>query len=137
MFSCHYTQINRSTTLQEVKDLDAAGSISRNLNMSVIKDSVTVPDGGYTILRIHATNPGFWFFHCHIDFHAEIGMGIFLQVGEVNQMPKPPNRFPRCGNWKYMADEEEEPSCPVNSAMSTQFGPMVVMCVFYVTLLLN
>ena len=40
-------------------------------------------------------------FHCHIDFHAEIGMGLILQVGEIHQMPKPPHKFPMCGNWKY------------------------------------
>lgn len=51
-------QIGKSTTMQEVKDLDAAGNITRNLNMSALKDTITVPDGGYSIVRIHATNPG-------------------------------------------------------------------------------
>lgn len=53
-----YMQIGKSTTMQEVKDLDAAGNITRNLNMSALKDTLTVPDGGYSIVRIHATNPG-------------------------------------------------------------------------------
>lgn len=56
-------QIGKSTTMQEVKDLDAAGNITRNLNMSALKDTITVPDGGYSIVRIHANNPGtleFW-----------------------------------------------------------------------------
>lgn len=53
-----YMQIGKSTTMQEVKDLDAAGNITRNLNMSALKDTITVPDGGYSIVRIHANNPG-------------------------------------------------------------------------------
>lgn len=60
LHSCHMLilQIGKSTTMQEVKDLDAAGNITRNLNMSALKDTITVPDGGYSIVRIHATNPG-------------------------------------------------------------------------------
>lgn len=53
-----YMQIGKSTTMQEVKDLDSAGNITRNLNMSALKDTITVLDGGYSIVRIHATNPG-------------------------------------------------------------------------------
>lgn len=126
-------KIGKSTTMQEVKDMDAAGNITRNLNMSSLKDTITVPDGGYSIVRIHATNPGFWFFHCHIDFHAEIGMGFVLQVGEINQMPKPPHKFPVCGNWKYttpaLEDEEEEQvnKCPTNSTGSVHTTASVAL----------
>nr|XP_022321018.1 oxidoreductase OpS5-like [Crassostrea virginica] len=128
-------KVSRSTTLQEVKDLDAAGNITRNLNSSVIKDTVTVPDGGYTIVRIHATNPGFWFFHCHIDFHAEIGMGLILQVGEIHQMPKPPHKFPMCGNWKYTTpatedEDERETVCPTSSAGSVGFSVSLTVFTF-------
>ncbi|XP_061164932.1 uncharacterized protein LOC133173878 [Saccostrea echinata] len=130
-------KLKRSTTLQEVKKLNEAGNISRNLNMSVKKDTVTVPNGGYTILRIHATNPGFWFFHCHIDFHVEEGMGIILQVGEISQMPKPPYNFPRCGNWKYTTHVKEETGCPVNSANSLHYAPMALLIFIYVILLLK
>ncbi|XP_062583990.1 uncharacterized protein LOC134245749 [Saccostrea cucullata] len=105
--------------------------------MSVKKDTVTVANGGYTILRIHATNPGFWFFHCHVDFHSEIGMGVILQVGEINQMPKPPYNFPKCGNWKFTTPIEEETGCPANSAAGLQLEPMAVLFVTYVALLLK
>ncbi|KAK3090802.1 hypothetical protein FSP39_014772 [Pinctada imbricata] len=94
-------RLNSSTTLEQVKKLDEAGLLHRNFNYSVAKDTVTVPDGGYVILRIHATNPGFWFFHCHIEFHAEIGMGVVLQVGDVKDMPKAPKGFPKCGPWTF------------------------------------
>ena len=38
--------------------MDARGEISRKLHRAVKKDTVGVPDGGYALLRIHATNPG-------------------------------------------------------------------------------
>ena len=37
---------------------DAEGKLPRQLTDPIAKDTVTVPDGGYTILRLHATNPG-------------------------------------------------------------------------------
>jgi hypothetical protein len=29
-----------------------------------------------------------------------IGMGMVLQVGEIDEMIKPPPNFPRCGNYQ-------------------------------------
>ena len=49
----------------------AAGEIHRNLG-GPLKDVVVVPDGGYTIFRFRAWNPGWWIFHCHIEFHLEV-----------------------------------------------------------------
>lgn len=62
--------------------LDELKKMKRKLLNAPIKDTVTVPDGGYTILRFHARNTGFWLFHCHIEFHVEIGMALILKVGE-------------------------------------------------------
>lgn len=52
------SQLNTSTTVEFVKVLDAMGQIKRKLTRAVLKDTVTVPDGGYTIIRFKATNPG-------------------------------------------------------------------------------
>lgn len=30
-----------------------------------LKDTVSIPSKGYTILRFKADNPGFWLLHCH------------------------------------------------------------------------
>ncbi|XP_048239277.1 laccase-2-like [Haliotis rufescens] len=111
-------RVNQSTSLEEIKMMDEAGLIERNLETPIAKDTVTVADGGYTIIRFHADNPGFWLMHCHIDFHQSIGMGLIVQVGELNQMPRPPKHFPKCGNWQYKeeVDLEEKPRCPVNGA---------------------
>ena len=35
----------------------------------VRKDTVIVPYEGYTIIRFVVDNPGWWFFHCHIEIH--------------------------------------------------------------------
>ena len=52
------TRVGKNVTVEEVKRLDAEGLVHRNLNHAPIKDTVTVPDGGYTIVRFHANNPG-------------------------------------------------------------------------------
>lgn len=51
-------RLGENTSIQIVKHLDQAGHLQRNLKTAPLKDSVTVPDGGYTIIRFHATNPG-------------------------------------------------------------------------------
>ena len=38
--------------------MDRAGNITRKLSRAVLKDSVIVPDNGYTIVRFYADNPG-------------------------------------------------------------------------------
>lgn len=50
---------------------------------------------------------GYWLFHCHIEFHAEIGMALIFKVGEHEEMSPIPRNFPRCGNWKAMINQDE------------------------------
>ena len=38
--------------------LDRGGQLKRKLTKAPLKDTVTVPDGGYTIIRFKADNPG-------------------------------------------------------------------------------
>lgn len=59
-------RLGKNVTVEQVKALDAAGRIHRRLKNAPIKDTVTVPDGGYTIIRFLANNPGYWLLHCHI-----------------------------------------------------------------------
>lgn len=51
-------RLGSNTTVEEVKELDRKGLIKRKLHKAPVKDTVTVPDGGFTILRFHANNPG-------------------------------------------------------------------------------
>lgn len=86
-------------SMSTVKEMDEAGLIQRRLKGAPIKDTVTIPDGGYTIIRFVADNPGYWLFHCHIEFHAEIGMALVLKIGEHSEMKRPPKDFPTCSNY--------------------------------------
>jgi len=102
-------KLNDTTWAHEVEELDRQGQINRTLTKAPKKDTVAVPDGGYVVLRFYANNPGMWFFHCHIEFHAEIGMGVVFQVGEPNQFPPKPKRFPTCGSWEAgLSDPDNE-----------------------------
>lgn len=51
-------RIASNVTVDHIKALDANGLIQRNLIDAPIKDTVAVPDGGYTIVRFVANNPG-------------------------------------------------------------------------------
>ncbi|XP_043289847.1 laccase-2-like [Venturia canescens] len=89
--------VGSNCSLEMVKRANEAGMISKRLEGGPIKDTVGVPASGFTIVRFIATNPGYWFFHCHIANHVEMGMGFVLQVGDSREMIKPPPDFPRCG----------------------------------------
>ena len=51
-------QLNTYTSLDYVKQLDKEGKIKRNLTHGILKDTVAVPNGGYTVVRFVANNPG-------------------------------------------------------------------------------
>ncbi|XP_063393914.1 uncharacterized protein LOC134679036 [Cydia fagiglandana] len=123
-------RLGKDTTIEEVKAWDEAGLLKRNLKNAPIKDTVTVPDGGYTVIRFKADNPGYWLFHCHIEFHVEIGMALVFKVGEHKDMPPVPRNFPRCGN--YMPDNMiEHDTTPKpnddNHISITQWWPVIYM----------
>ncbi|XP_020300283.1 laccase-5-like isoform X2 [Pseudomyrmex gracilis] len=64
------------------------------------KDTVIVPNTGYTIIRFVANNPGWWFFHCHFSWHTATGMNVVFHVGRRSDLPPVPKDFPKCYNWK-------------------------------------
>lgn len=51
-------RLGTNTTVDFVKQMDTDGLIERNLVDAPIKDTASVPDGGYTIVRFIADNPG-------------------------------------------------------------------------------
>lgn len=99
-------RLGKNTTIEEVKRLDKEGRIQRKLHRAPIKDTVTIPDGGYTIIRFYADNPGYWLFHCHIEFHAEVGMALVFKVGEHEEFPPVPKNFPQCNSFMPFAPPE-------------------------------
>ncbi|KAH8329363.1 hypothetical protein KR074_008677, partial [Drosophila pseudoananassae] len=92
-------RLGENVTIEMVKQLDQFNLLKRNFDHPPVKDTVTVPDGGYTIIRFEASNPGYWLFHCHIEFHAEIGMALVFKVGNDDQMAPVPENFPTCGDY--------------------------------------
>ena len=89
--------LDSSFTTQKIKD---EGIPVANLNPKPVhKDTVLIPNKGFVRLRFRADNPGFWLAHCHFEWHLAIGMSFILQVGEVNEMPRPPEKFAKCNNF--------------------------------------
>ncbi|XP_064615588.1 uncharacterized protein LOC135479627 [Liolophura sinensis] len=120
-------QVNISTTMEAVKRLDAEGYIHRNYDNPVQKDTILVPDGGYAVLRFVADNPGFWLFHCHVQFHAQTSMGLVIQVGNDEDMPRRPKNYPKCSSWTFSGyDEDQNKSgqrtCPSNGSSLQPIG---------------
>lgn len=51
-------RLGHNVTVNDVEKLYNEGRIKKNLISPPLKDTVTVPDGGYTIIRFKASNPG-------------------------------------------------------------------------------
>ncbi|RUS81194.1 hypothetical protein EGW08_011059 [Elysia chlorotica] len=97
-------RLHQDISMDALKEMDARGEISRVRFKAPYKDTIPVGDRSVVIIRFRADNPGFWFFHCHIELHTELGMAMVIQSGEVSEMPQPPIAFPKCKSWE-MDDE--------------------------------
>lgn len=45
------------------------------------KDTISINGDSYTVLRFTADNPGVWLFHCHIEWHVEMGLTATIVEG--------------------------------------------------------
>ncbi|KAK1361690.1 L-ascorbate oxidase [Heracleum sosnowskyi] len=70
-----------------------------NLVNPIMKNTVPVHRFGWTALRFRADNPGTWAFHCHIESHFYMGMGIVLEEG-IEKVGKLPSSIMGCGDTK-------------------------------------
>ena len=90
-----------------IKDLQTVYIPKPMLTWSHVRhlDLFYYADQGYTVIRIHTDNPGWWFFHCHYAFHSGNGMMLTL-----NEMPENKTKFDafepeewqkklQCGSW--------------------------------------
>lgn len=61
-----------------------------NLKNPIMKNTVALHPYGWTAIRFQANNPGVWIFHCHIEYHFALGMGVIFEEGSdrVGQLPK-------------------------------------------------
>jgi len=46
------------------------------------KDTLRIPRRAWAVVQWEADNPGFWFFHCHIEWHLATGMAILVVEGD-------------------------------------------------------
>jgi L-ascorbate oxidase len=53
---------------------------------------------GWIAIRFVASNPGMWLFHCHVDWHMEMGMGIVIDVDSETIRSGPPPGYHLCGD---------------------------------------
>lgn len=86
-------------SLKLALDLDRRGVLNRKFLTPSLRDTVAVPNNGYTVIRFRADNPGVWMFHCHFQYHIVIGMNLLFQVGTKKDWPPVPPNFPKCGNF--------------------------------------
>lgn len=61
-----------------------------NLKDPPLRNSAVIFPYGWTALRFVADNPGAWAFHCHIEPHLHMGMGVVFAEGiyRVKNIPK-------------------------------------------------
>uniref|UniRef100_A0A7N0T6V5 L-ascorbate oxidase n=2 Tax=Kalanchoe fedtschenkoi TaxID=63787 RepID=A0A7N0T6V5_KALFE len=69
---------------------------SYNLVNPIMKNTVPVHPYGWTALRFRADNPGAWAFHCHIEAHFYMGMGLVFEEG-IDRVGKLPSSIMGCG----------------------------------------
>ncbi|GFR72286.1 laccase-4 [Elysia marginata] len=110
-------RLHKNTSMEALKKMDARGEIPRVRHGAPYKDTIPVGDRSVVIVRFRADNPGFWFFHCHIELHTELGMALVIQSGNVSEMPLPPYGFPKCKNW----DTDDTPPQPLPLATGGEF----------------
>lgn len=67
-----------------------------NLKNPPLRNSAIIFPYGWTALRFVADNPGVWAFHCHIEPHLHMGMGVVFAEG-VDRLSTMPNEGLTCG----------------------------------------
>ncbi|KAM5584817.1 hypothetical protein ABKV19_004262 [Rosa sericea] len=67
-----------------------------NLKNPPLRNTAVIFPYGWTALRFVADNPGVWAFHCHIEPHLHMGMGVVFAEG-VQHVNNIPNQALACG----------------------------------------
>jgi L-ascorbate oxidase len=55
-----FSHNNETFLIQDIINLDNENKLKRNLENPPFKDTIQIPSGGYTIIKFHANNPGYW-----------------------------------------------------------------------------
>ncbi|KAH9295283.1 hypothetical protein KI387_038871, partial [Taxus chinensis] len=67
-----------------------------NLVNPPLRNTVALFPYGWTALRFRANNPGAWIFHCHLEAHLFMGMGIIFAEG-IDRLRTIPASTMGCG----------------------------------------
>ncbi|XP_051122780.1 laccase-12-like [Andrographis paniculata] len=71
-----------------------------NLVDPPLRNTASVPVGGWAVIRFVADNPGVWLMHCHLDVHITWGLAMAFVVedgvGELQKLEPPPRDLPVC-----------------------------------------
>uniref|UniRef100_A0A0R0EHK2 L-ascorbate oxidase n=1 Tax=Glycine max TaxID=3847 RepID=A0A0R0EHK2_SOYBN len=67
-----------------------------NFTQAPLRNTAVIFPYGWTALRFKADNPGVWAFHCHIEPHLHMGMGVVFAEG-VHKVGKIPREALTCG----------------------------------------
>jgi L-ascorbate oxidase len=94
-----------------------------------VGDSFNIPRESYVVFRFTATNPGPWFFHCHMEWHIWPGMALVFSVernGRYKELIQPPpNSISICGIRKQIFYKS---FIPLVSSSST-FEPVIFLII--------
>lgn len=72
-----------------------------NLRNPAYRNTVAVFPYGWVAIRFVADNPGAWPFHCHVEAHFHMGMGVVFAEG-VDRIPTLPVSTLGCGLTKKL-----------------------------------
>ncbi|URE49233.1 L-ascorbate oxidase [Musa troglodytarum] len=79
-----------------------------NLKNPPLRNTVVIFPYGWTAIRFVADNPGVWAFHCHIEPHLHMGMGVIFAEG-VEHVGKIPREALACGMTAKMLMDKHRP----------------------------
>ncbi|KAI5574561.1 hypothetical protein BDE02_10G152600 [Populus trichocarpa] len=67
-----------------------------NVVNPIMKNTAPLHPYGWTALRFRADNPGVWAFHCHVESHFYMGMGVVFEEG-IEKVGELPSSIRGCG----------------------------------------
>jgi len=60
--------------LQQIENANFPDQLNLTLHNPPRRDVVLLPTNGYVVIAFKTDNPGTWLVHCHIAFHAALGL---------------------------------------------------------------
>ncbi|KAJ4848166.1 hypothetical protein Tsubulata_018637 [Turnera subulata] len=73
-----------------------------NLVDPIMKNTVPLHPYSWTAVRFKADNPGVWLFHCHVEAHFFMGMGVVFEEG-IDRVGELPSSIMGCGATKQFS----------------------------------